>query len=132
MVVPLLEMVLAATMQIVLSLITNWWLILVPIVSNIALIVGICSCVDILTGVLVVIWIRVWVESLAVNVVEDVLLFCHKVLLLLNRKIRFDVIVTCGRLRHRYSFVILIFLLEADSLLFIVVLGIKIFKSSLI
>ena len=69
MVIKLFEMVLATTMEVVLSFIAHWRLVFISIVTNIALVLGICCCINVLTSVLIVIWVTIRMESLAINVV---------------------------------------------------------------
>ena len=69
MVIKLFEMVLATTMKVVLSFIAHWRLVFVSIVTNIALVLGICYCINVLTSVLIVIRVTIRMESLAINVV---------------------------------------------------------------
>jgi len=72
-IIKLLEMVLATAMKVIFSLVTYWWLVFVSVVADIALVVGICCSINVLTCVLIVIRITIWVESLTINIVEDIL-----------------------------------------------------------
>lgn len=112
MVIKLFEMILTTTMKVVLPLVTHWGLVLVSIVADVALVLGVCRCIDVLTSVLIVIWVAVRVESLAINIIQDILLLCHEILLLLlDRKIWFDIIVSCCGVCYPSSFKVMISLL---------------------
>ena len=126
-------MILATTVEVVLPFIANGRLVFVSIVTNIALVLGICCCVNVLTCVLIVIWVAIRMESLAVNIVQLglFLLLSHEILLLVDGKIIwFDIIVSSCRVWH--SFKILIPLLKADPLFLVIVVGIEVLESSLI
>lgn len=135
MIIKLLEVVSTSTIKVIFPLVTYWWLVFVSVVANIAIVVGICCSVNVLTCMLIVIRITIWVESLTINIVEHIffLLLCQEILLFIDREIIwFNIIVSCCRVCYWYSLKVIILLLKADSLFFIVVVGIKVLEASLI